>query len=140
MNMTGVFELIFQILKDIYHILSDKFVLKIYDFSFSLWDFLLAIFILSALVPLVTHTIGGSGLSDFVGHIFQSESERIKNERDLSNQRYQARIRYQQTMYESTRDIFIERYLRSRYVHNDFANKRGLPNRNNIIYGKKNDD
>lgn len=138
--MTEIFDLFFYALKTIYQVLSEKFILNVYGFSFSLWDFLLTIFILSALVPLVSHNIGGSGVSDLVGHVFQSQSERIRNERDLAYQRSQERINAYQTKYNSTRDLFIEYYLRSRYVHHDFANKRGLSNRGNIIYGTKKDD
>lgn len=51
--MTEVFELIFDGIISGYHILKNDFVISAWGFSFSLWDFLLTLFILSFIVPLV---------------------------------------------------------------------------------------
>lgn len=51
--MTDIFDLIFYGITSIYDILHNKFVISVYDFNFSLWDFLVALFILSFIVPIV---------------------------------------------------------------------------------------
>lgn len=129
MNLTGIFDLFFYAVKSIYHVLSEQYILTIYNFTFSLWDFIVTIFILSALVPLVSYNIGGSGVSDMVGHIFHSESERIRNERELAKQRYEERIRVE-------RIEKIRQYLRASEARHNYANRRGLPNKGDVIYGR----
>lgn len=129
MNLTGIFDLLFYALKSIYIVLSEKYILTIYGFTFSLWDFLVTLFILSALVPLVSYSIGGSGVSDMVGYIFRSESERIRNERKLAEQRQEERIKVE-------RIEKIRQYLRASEARHNYANRRGLPNKGDVIYGK----
>lgn len=50
--MTDVFDLIFQGISAGYNMLNG-FVISAYGFSFSLWDFLVTLFVLSMIVPLV---------------------------------------------------------------------------------------
>lgn len=127
--MTEIFDLFFYAIKTMYHVLSEQYILTVYGFTFSLWDFLFTIFILSALVPLVSYNIGGSGVSGLVGYIFKSQSERIKNERELANQRAEERIRIQ-------RIEEIRSYLRASEARHNYANHRGLPDKGDVIYGR----
>lgn len=129
MNLTGIFDLLFYAVKSIYHVLSEQYILTVYNFSFSLWDFLVTLFILSALVPLVSFNIGGSGVSDIVGYIFRSESERIRNERRLAEQRYEEQLKVE-------RIEKIRQYLRASEARHNYADRRGLPDKGNVIYGK----
>lgn len=129
MNLTGIFDLLFYAVKSIYHVLSEQYILTVYNFSFSLWDFLVTLFILSALVPIVSFNIGGNGFSDFVGYIFRSESERIRNSRKLAEQRYEEQLKIE-------RIEKIRQYLRASEARHNYANRRGLPDKGSVIYSK----
>lgn len=78
--MTGVFELIFYLIESVYHILKEDFVITVYTFSFSLWDFFITLFLLSLIVPLVVsnNSISFSNLSRW----FTRNSERNKSKKD----------------------------------------------------------
>lgn len=75
--MTEVFDLIFQGITAGYNMLNG-FAINVYGFSFSLWDFLLSLFVLSFVVPLVvapSHTGSFSNMARW----FTRNSERNKD-------------------------------------------------------------
>lgn len=79
--MQEVFDLIFTGIKAGYDILKG-FNISAYGFSFSLWDFLLTLFILSFVVPLVVAPSFSGSFSNF-SRSFRSRSER--NDKDNSD-------------------------------------------------------
>ena len=86
-DLTGIFDLIFYVLGNVRNIFANEFVFSIYGFTFSMWDFILAFFLLSSLVPLVSFT--PSGVTGAMSYFFDSVSERIKDEQELANSRYE---------------------------------------------------
>lgn len=80
--MEQVFNLIFTGLKSCYTILKG-FNISAYGFSFSLWDFLLTLFVLSFLVPLVVAPDFSGSFSNFSRGI----SERINSSKNESKKR-----------------------------------------------------
>lgn len=79
--MQEVFELIFTGIKAGYDILKG-FNISAYGFSFSLWDFLTSLFILSFIVPLVVAPVFSGSFANF-SRSFRSHSERNdKNDSD----------------------------------------------------------
>lgn len=79
-DFTEVFNFIFNCLKTVYNFLN-SFEISFNSFSFSMWDFFLALLIISSIVPLIS-AFSASGFSDFAGFIFKCNSERIKSEEE----------------------------------------------------------
>lgn len=79
--MTEVLELIFNGIIGGYHILKNDFVISAWGFSFSLWDFLLTLFILSFLVPLVVAPDRTGSFSN-LSRWFTRNSERNKSKKE----------------------------------------------------------
>ena len=102
--MQEVFELIFTGIKGGYDILKG-FNISAYGFSFSLWDFLLALFLLSFIVPLVVAPDSSGSFSNLTHGIFRiSERNDRANDRELRNKYYEERSSYykeQHTYYRS---------------------------------------
>lgn len=78
--MQEVFELIFTGIKSGYEILKG-FNISAWGFSFSLWDFLLTLFILSFIVPLVVSP-DHSGSFINVSRWFSRNSERNNSKKE----------------------------------------------------------
>lgn len=81
--MQEVFELIFTGIKDGYYILKG-FNISAYGFSFSLWDFLVTLFLLSFIVPLVVAPNFSGSFANF-SRSFRSHSERNDSKNSESN-------------------------------------------------------
>lgn len=75
--MTAVFDLIFQGITAGYNMLNG-FAINVYGFSFSLWDFLIMLFVLSFVVPLVVAP-SHSGNFAILSRWFARNSERNNN-------------------------------------------------------------
>lgn len=139
-DLTGIFDFIFDILRNVRNIFADELVFSAYGFTFSMWDFILAFFVLSSLVSLVSFTPGG--VSDAMSCLFDSVSERIKDEQELANSRYE----YNRVVAETNRnihDIFIAEYQSeyrkrayARRYYDNVAHYKGLPDRGYVVYGK----
>lgn len=126
-DFTEVFNFIFDCLKTVYNFLN-SFEISFNNFSFSMWDFFIALLLLSALVPLVSFC-NTSGISDAFGYVFNAESERIKTSKELAAAREQERINTEKAMY-------IRSFLRSREARHNYANSHGLPDGHGVIYGQ----
>lgn len=63
--MDEVFSLIFSGVSSIVDILSNKFVITVGEFSFSIWDFYIACALLGVLVPMLLITRSRPSLSGF---------------------------------------------------------------------------
>lgn len=73
--MTDVFELIFQGISAGYTMLNN-FAISAYGFTFSLWDFLVTLFVLSMIVPLVVAPSHSGTFSNLANWISRRGSER----------------------------------------------------------------
>lgn len=75
MDLTGVFDFILFVFVQIKNVMSNDFLFHIYNFSFSLWDFFITLFILSGIVPIVVAPSTAANFSGFVAD-FHANSER----------------------------------------------------------------
>lgn len=114
--MTDVFNLIFQGIEGGYNILKG-FNISAYGFSFSLWDFLVALFVLSFIVPLVVAPDHTGSFSNIV-HWVSGRGER--NDRayqsSLRDDYYLAKTDY----YKGQREFYNAKIKRYR----DLARKK----------------
>lgn len=76
-DFTEVFNFIFDCLKTVYNFLN-SFEISFNSFSFSMWDFFLALLIISSIVPLISAFSYPYGASDFISFLFKCNSERIQ--------------------------------------------------------------
>ena len=136
-DLTGIFDLIFDVLINVRNIFANELVFSIYGFTFSMWDFILAFFLLSSLVSLVSFT--PSGVTEAMSYLFDSVSERIKDEQELANSRHEHNRIVDETNRNLENIAYSEYNSRMRgyasEARNNYANLRGLPDKGNVIYG-----
>lgn len=82
--MQEVIDLILMGIKGGYDILND-FSITVYEFTFSMWDFLCALFILSCVVPLVVSPDSSGSFVNVSRSIFRSSERNAKDKSDRKN-------------------------------------------------------
>lgn len=82
--MQEVIDFILTVIKGGYEILNN-FSITVYGFTFSMWDFLLALFVLSCIAPLVVAPNSSGGIPNLIS-IGRGASERIKQNNAAYNE------------------------------------------------------
>lgn len=82
--MQQVVDFILMGIKDGYDILND-FSITVYGFTFSMWDFLCALFILSCVVPLVVSPSSSGSFINVSRSIFRNSERNSKEKSDQKN-------------------------------------------------------
>lgn len=85
--MTAVFDLIFQGITAGYNMLNG-FAINVYGFSFSLWDFLIMLFVLSFVVPLVVAPDHSGSFSNISHQLYRSSERNDRKEQASKRDAY----------------------------------------------------